>query len=410
MGIDTDVLLRIRDRKALRNALQAHAARKRKEWADQGREAEYEELLRDGYDPTPLIRPLDDGSALIFTGLRFHDEDMEFAIRFWLDEHFGSALGAIHDDPRGVFVSPDICEPKARTYDGVIEELAKAGRFINPAPPTAEEREQRAHAFEELSAGMDAVRAASASGDPAALEAALAAAPASVRRSWEAQTSVPSRLPLVPISFGVEEPEAQPVDASVARRGLELMGISTRAEDGPVDSAKIGAMLESFLSARRVGARSGSGRGEAARRRVPQDGMGLGIAFGSAAPGVGSTAGALPRRLALVLASRSAPKSIASCSGGIPASSAFAMSALTARIQALRALTLATALDSVAARRSCARSSSSSPRRSPSAIRSLTKEASVVFLSTTIDASSFVTSGARPRRDASSAAAPASLR
>ena len=250
MGIDTDVLLRIRDRKALRKALQAHAAGRRKEWADQGREAEYEELLRDGYDPTPLIRPLDDGSALIFTGLRFHDEDMEFAIRCWLDDHFGSALGAIHDDPRGVFVSPDICEPKARTYDGVIEELAKAGRFINPAPPTDEEREQRVRAFEEFSAGMDAVRAASASGDPAALEAALAAAPASVRRSWEAQTSVASRLPLVPISFGEEDTEAQPADASVARRVLELMGISTRAEDGPVDSAKIGAMLESYFSAR----------------------------------------------------------------------------------------------------------------------------------------------------------------
>ncbi len=112
MGIDTDVLLRIRDRKALREALEARAARERKRWADDGREAEYEALLRDGYDPMPLIRPLDDGSAMIFTGLRFHDEDMEFSIRCWLAEpasptptmraHAATPIGAL---PNTLFIT-----------------------------------------------------------------------------------------------------------------------------------------------------------------------------------------------------------------------------------------------------------------------------------------------------------------
>ena len=259
MGIDTDVLLRVRDRKALREAFEARAARERQRWADDGREADYEALLRDGYDPMPLIRPLDDGSALIFTGLRFHDDDMEFSIRCWLAEHFGDMLARVHDDPRGVFTVPDICEPKARTYDGVIEELGRAGRFIHPAPPTDEEHEQRARALEEFSAGMDSVRAAAASGDPAALEVALASAPDSVRKSWRAQNAFASGLGRIePVSFGVSDANAHPVDLSVAKRVLELMGISTKgdADDGPLDESLLASMFDSFLSEHEAEARA----------------------------------------------------------------------------------------------------------------------------------------------------------
>lgn len=149
MGVDTDVLLRIRDRAALRDALEARAVRERKDWADQGREAAYDELVADGYDPRPRLRPLKDGNVSIFTGLRFHDHDMEYSIRCWLHANFGDALSLIHDDPRGVFVSPDVCEPRAKTYDGIIAELEGAGRFIDPSPPTQEEQDAHDKSFDD---------------------------------------------------------------------------------------------------------------------------------------------------------------------------------------------------------------------------------------------------------------------
>ncbi len=185
MGIDAYVHLRVRDREKLREALEAHAARDRKRWADDGREDAYEALLADGYDPTPLMRPGDDGSVSVFTGMRFGDADVEFTLRCWLHEHFGDALAAIHDDPRGVFATPDVCEPRARTYDGVVAELASAGRWIDPRPPTEEEHVERARALDDYIAGMDAVRAAHEQGEEA-LAAALAKAPDAVRASWEA--------------------------------------------------------------------------------------------------------------------------------------------------------------------------------------------------------------------------------
>lgn len=187
MGVDTDVLLRVRDRSALREALESYAIKDRKEWMDQGREAQYDELVAGGYDPRPLLRPLDDGSVSIFTGLRFHDRDMEYAIRCWLHAYFGDALSRIHDDPRGVFVTPDVCEPRAKTYDGIIAELKDAGRFIDPSPPTQEEQDARLRSIEAYMASMEACQQAKAAGDEEAFQRALAAAPEDVRASWAAQ-------------------------------------------------------------------------------------------------------------------------------------------------------------------------------------------------------------------------------
>ena len=49
------------------------------------------------------------------------------------DEHalavrqlLGSTLDA-HDDPRGILIFPDVCEPKARSYDAIVRELGSAG-------------------------------------------------------------------------------------------------------------------------------------------------------------------------------------------------------------------------------------------------------------------------------------------
>lgn len=193
MGIDADVHLRIRDREALRTALEAYAARDRARWAEEGREAEYDALVADGYDPIPLLRPHADGSVSIFTALRFGDTDMEFAIRCWLHEHFGDALADIHDDPRGVLVTPDVCEPRADTYDGIVRELEAAGRWVDPKPPTEAEHAQRARRLDEYIEGMDRLRAAAEQGDEA-VAAALVTVPEHVRASWEQQAEQIARM------------------------------------------------------------------------------------------------------------------------------------------------------------------------------------------------------------------------
>ena len=153
MSVDTDILLRVRDRATLRAALEAYAVADREAWSDQGRGAEYEGLLAEGYDPTPPLRVHADGSVSIFTGLSFHDPDVDFSIRCWLHVYLGERLAKVHDDPRGVFITPDGSEARATTYEGIVEELTGLGRFVDPSPPTAAEhrvaRMQTMHAAED---------------------------------------------------------------------------------------------------------------------------------------------------------------------------------------------------------------------------------------------------------------------
>jgi len=262
MGVDTDVLLRVRDRGALREALEAHAVADRKGWADQGREAEYDELIAGGHDPRPLLRPLEDGSVSIFTGLRFHDGDMEYSIRCWLHAYFGDALARIHDDPRGVFVSPDVCEPRAKTYDGVIAELKEAGRFIDPSPPTQEEEDARRKAFDDYLKAMEACTKAKEAGDELGFRRALAAAPEEVRQSWAAQEDMARRMAeherqqaamqesaadgesaREPASARVRVVEPQTLDPSVAMGMMrQLLGLP---DDASPDA--MGAMLAQMM-------------------------------------------------------------------------------------------------------------------------------------------------------------------
>jgi hypothetical protein len=65
--------------------------------------------------------------TLLHTMERFHDTR--------LDEHvltvrriLGDVLDA-HHDPRGVFVFPDVCEPRGKDYASIIQELDGAGGF-----------------------------------------------------------------------------------------------------------------------------------------------------------------------------------------------------------------------------------------------------------------------------------------
>jgi len=66
-------------------------------------------------------------ATLVHTGVGFGgDLDMlAYAVR----TSVGDALDA-HDDPRGIFVLPDVAEPKADTYEGVIAEIGEAGEWV----------------------------------------------------------------------------------------------------------------------------------------------------------------------------------------------------------------------------------------------------------------------------------------
>lgn len=72
-----------------------------------------------------------DDATLVHTGVGFGG-DLEM-LAHGVRTSVGDALDR-HDDPRGVFVLPDVAEPKARTYDGVIAEVGEAGEWVRVAP------------------------------------------------------------------------------------------------------------------------------------------------------------------------------------------------------------------------------------------------------------------------------------
>ena len=66
-------------------------------------------------------------ASLINTMIKFEGTSTdEHAL--YLRKYLGDALNA-HDDPRGIFFFPDVCEPKSQSYDAIIEELAEVGRW-----------------------------------------------------------------------------------------------------------------------------------------------------------------------------------------------------------------------------------------------------------------------------------------
>lgn len=70
------------------------------------------------------VEKLDD-SVLLHTTLDFADDpvDLAGAVRSLL----GESLADQHDDERGLFLIPSVAAPKARSYTGVIEEVADGG-------------------------------------------------------------------------------------------------------------------------------------------------------------------------------------------------------------------------------------------------------------------------------------------
>ncbi len=68
-----------------------------------------------------------DDATLVHTGVAFGG-DVEM-LAYGVRTSVGDALDR-HDDPRGVFVMPDIAKPGARTYEGVIAEVGEAGEWV----------------------------------------------------------------------------------------------------------------------------------------------------------------------------------------------------------------------------------------------------------------------------------------
>lgn len=63
--------------------------------------------------------------ALVFTSDGFaHFTADEHAVR--LRDALGKRFAA-HDDARGIFFFPDVCEPSAETYEGIVRQVGKAG-------------------------------------------------------------------------------------------------------------------------------------------------------------------------------------------------------------------------------------------------------------------------------------------
>ncbi len=86
---------------------------------------------------------LDDGAVLVHTFQPF----ATFAAnplegRAWLSQ-FGSALGQVHQDPRGVLFFPETCDPSGEGYDAVLGEVEPSGVWIPARALTETERVAR---------------------------------------------------------------------------------------------------------------------------------------------------------------------------------------------------------------------------------------------------------------------------
>lgn len=86
------------------------------------------DLLR---EHSELLVPLEGGSVLFRTLMRYRDFEAEPATaRAFLESELGCALEEVQDDARGVFMFPDVAEPRATTYDDVVEEIGEDGFWV----------------------------------------------------------------------------------------------------------------------------------------------------------------------------------------------------------------------------------------------------------------------------------------
>ncbi len=101
-------------------------------------------LRKDGVD----LSLLSDG-AKVSSFFRFDEIEVDpVGAVLWMHNTLGDALDE-HDDPRGVFLYPDVCEPRGRRYANIVAEVADAGVWVQPAMPDQEAIEQRDRRMEE---------------------------------------------------------------------------------------------------------------------------------------------------------------------------------------------------------------------------------------------------------------------
>jgi hypothetical protein len=77
--------------------------------------------------PTTLRTVALEDATLVYTDLPFETDRTELADK--LSDVLDEALDD-HEDARGLYVFPTVVQPKARTYDAVIEELGEGGEWL----------------------------------------------------------------------------------------------------------------------------------------------------------------------------------------------------------------------------------------------------------------------------------------
>ncbi|MFT3927198.1 MAG: hypothetical protein QM778_31925 [Myxococcales bacterium] len=88
-------------------------------------------LKVDSCSPAPqsgMRADLLEDAALLHTGLPFASEPDELLER--VRAAVGDDLLAEHEDPRGLFVMPDVAAPRARSYLDVIDEVGEGGSWL----------------------------------------------------------------------------------------------------------------------------------------------------------------------------------------------------------------------------------------------------------------------------------------
>jgi hypothetical protein len=99
-------------------------------------------MLRDVFDPEEVhATVLADGTVLVSTFARFAALEADPQQGIGILSTYGKALLAAHDDPRGFYFYPDVCEPRAQSYDALLEEVAGAGVWVPARVHSEEERE-----------------------------------------------------------------------------------------------------------------------------------------------------------------------------------------------------------------------------------------------------------------------------
>ncbi len=96
--------------------------------------------LRDVLDPEVThATVLPDGTVLVSTFVRFAGLSADPEQGVAILSSYGRGLLDAHDEPRGFFFYPDVCEPRAQSYEALLREVGGAGVWVPARIYTEEE-------------------------------------------------------------------------------------------------------------------------------------------------------------------------------------------------------------------------------------------------------------------------------